>query len=403
MMLRMAAVSYRFLLELLSAFLILFFYYITNDEVPPLLLLSSVGLGTIIFLTALLSKFKQKGIWLFFAAVVPILLVICAQTSLSLIAGAVFIVLIFWRGLVLFEDPVRHSDTWLLLLSFLIGMGDIVYSAMIRYPFQNMLIYLLLTQVLLTLLGSFFRKWYRVQADRPKFIWHYIKILAGFLAISGVAAFLVNDLQTILFAILQAAAWAFTTIAQPIFFILQFLLRSYSGGEVDVNFGENNPPADEWGLRQDQPYGSTENFFYVLLILAAAALIIYLIKRKLKIPAGSAHSVSYVIETAGGMTQQRLAKSRTAFKPPEDRIRREIYFLEMYASKRDLGRHLNETLEEWWQRVGITSTAQSIEIYNRVRYKETKPTAEELKYVKTQVQNIKQQLKEIHKAARKRK
>ncbi|WHY87900.1 hypothetical protein QNH39_08720 [Neobacillus novalis] len=397
---RVAAVTYQFILELILGMLFLFLIYINKNEFPPILLLTVLCISSIILFSFLLAKFRNNGKWLYFVTILPLILLIGFQTGLPLYGGLGLGFLIYWRGISLFDDVSERSEAILLLLSFIIGLVAIIYSAMSKYPFQSEMILLLITQLVIVLLGGFLRKWNSIQTDKAKFAVYFLKVIAAVLAIGVIPAFLLKYIQMILFAILHFFVILLSTVSAPLFGFLEYLLRlnGNEGRKTTINADTGLP--DEY---QPPAYEKTETTLYILLIVAAVAFIIFLYKKKFTKQDFSVvnSAVVSVSEGAYGSTQSNLFRRR--MKPPEDIIRREIFELEKYASKLKLGRLPFETLEEWWQRIGLSGSSESIAIYEKVRYGEGRSSIEEQTIMKTEIHQFKQQLKEIYKSLKDKK
>lgn len=297
----------------------------------------------------------------------------------------------------MYDDSLDHSESILLLLAFIIGVVAIVYSAMIHYPFQREIIYLLISQLLLVLFGNFFSKWNSIQVDKSRFAFYFIKIFACLAAIGLVSTLLLKYIQFTFFAILQLFALLFTKATEPLLNFLQYLLnKSQNEGKKSNLQGSNG--LGEAEKYQDQSYGMTENILYILLLLGAVGFIIYLFyKKKFNSQTLAANSSSLVEISKGGFGPNQFSNLPRRGKPPEDLIRREIFNLERFAHKLKLGRFPFETLEEWWQRLGIKATPESNEIYEKVRYGGIISSNVEQTHLKTEIHHIKKQLKEIYK------
>jgi hypothetical protein len=395
MMNRVAAVTYQFILELILGMLFLFLININKNEFPPILLLAVLSISSIILFSLLLSRFHNNGKWLYFITILPLILLIGFQTGLPLYGGLGLGLLIFWRGISLFDDVSERSEALLLLISFIIGLLAIIYSAISKYSYQSEIIILLITQLVIVLLGGFLRKWNSIQTDKAKFAVYFLKVIAAVMAIGVIPAVLLKYIKMILFAVLHFFVILLSTVLEPLFGVLEYLFRlnGNEGRKANIKTGTGLP--DEY---QPPAYEKTETTLYILLILAAVAFIIFLYKKKFtKQDFSVANSaVVSVSEGAYGSTQSNLFRRR--IKPPEDIIRREIFELEKYASKLKLTRLPFETLEEWWKRIGLSESSEVIAIYEKVRYGEGTSTIEEQTIMKTEIHQLKQQLKEIYKS-----
>ncbi len=394
---RVLAVSYQFMLEFILGILFLFLFYINKNELPPIFLLAAICIGSIFLFTILLTKFFDKGKWLYFVTVFPVLLVVGHFAHFSIIIGLLLGLFLFWRGISLFDDFSTPSEGILLLLSFLIGLVAIIYAAMSQYYFTKEITYVLFSQILSVLIGGFIRKWNSIQADRLKFALYFLKMIVGIMAMGVALTFLMKYIQFIYFGILHLAAWLFSSMAAPIFSIFQYLLSLFGNNEShqNLNVSDVQGEAEKY---QDQSYGLTENILYILLILAAISFIIYLFyKMILKRQTIAVHASPFVTIIEGEFGTNQSSYLRRRVKPPADIIRREIFELEKYAHKLKLGRFPYETLEEWWHRVGLTGTGKSIEIYEKVRYGGGTSSIEEQILIQTEIRRLKQQVKEIDK------
>jgi len=397
MMNRVAAVIYHFILELILGILFLFLFFINKKQLPPIFLLGTLCIGSLILFLLLLVKFHNKGKWLYFITVFPLFLGIWHQADWSLFIGIGLGVIVFWRGISLFDDSSDHSETLLLLFSFLIGLIAIVYSAMSNYPYQSEMIYLLIIQLVIVLMGGFFRKWNAINKDKSKFALYFIKINAVIIVIGATLAILLKYIQFILFGILQFFVLLFTSVAEPLFSFLQYLL-SLAGneGRKKANLKGGSDLRDGADNYQAPSYEMTKEILYILLILGVLAFIIYLFyKKKLKSKTFAIDSSAIVSVSEGLFEAGESTLSRWRMKPPEDVIRKEIFEVEKYAHKLKLGRLPFETLEEWWKRVGLLGTNESIAIYEKVRYGGGTSSYEEQTQMKTEIRRLKQQLKEI--------
>jgi hypothetical protein len=306
-------------------------------------------------------------------------------------------IFVFWRGLSLYHEYSKHSETFLLLLSFLIGLVAIIYSGMSRYPFQRQIILLLIIQILIVLIGSFIRKWTSIDTDKTKFAIYFMKILT-FLTVIGVSfALLLKYIQHVFLSLFQIFVLLFTSIVGPIFKFIQYFQNLFGSKERKPTLQDSDVLTGN-GNYQDQSYGITQDILTILFILGALALIIYLFYRKrVRMGTASNNRSSMVEMVEVGFISDRFSSLRKKVKPPEDLIRREIFNLEKFAHKINLGRLPFETIEEWWERVGITGSEEIIEIYSKVRYGRITFSNEDTIQISKEIRQLKNKLKEIRK------
>ncbi|MGG1678913.1 hypothetical protein ACIFOT_24790 [Neobacillus sp. NRS-1170] len=282
-------------------------------------------------------------------------------------------------------------------MSFFIGIVAIIYSAMSHYAYQNQIIILLIVKFFLVLAANLFRKWNAIHGDKLRFALYYIKILAG-LSLGGfILTFLLKYIQEAFFGILHLSILMFSRMAEPLLNLFQYLLSSYENKQYKPNNKEIKIELDS-GKYQEQTFGMTENILYLILILALLGFIFYLIyKRKLKLQTFSGNP-SNLVEVSEGVFSRKLTSFlRKRERPPEDIIRKEIFELEKFAQKLQLGRFPFENIQEWFNRTGITESNEIIEIYEKVRYGGLLSSMEDQNTIRNDVHRIKQKLKEIHK------
>ncbi|MEH7501715.1 DUF4129 domain-containing protein [Neobacillus drentensis] len=397
MMKRVSAISFHFLLELNISILFLFLYYINVKELPPILLLVVLCTGSIILFTIILSKFLNKGKWIYFATILPLQFVVANQAGLSIVMGTVLGLFVFWRGLSLYEDSSLNSESLLLLFSFLIGLVAIIYSGISHYPYQSQIILLLIIQIVVVLIGDFIRKWSSIDTDKTKFAIYFLKILAALTVIGGIVALLLKYIQFIFFSVLQIFVFLFTSIVGPIFNFIPYFQDMFESKDGKAILHDSDVVEESENF-QVQSNGMTQDILFILFILGVVALIIYLIyRKKLKLQTVMRKQSPVVEISEQRFISNPVSRIRMRVTPPENLIRREIFGLERYAHKINLGRLPFETLEEWWKRIGLTHSEELIEIYERVRYGGYTTSNEDAMLISRKIRQLKQKLKDIRK------
>ncbi|WP_413301633.1 hypothetical protein AA0X95_22080 [Bacillus sp. 1P10SD] len=396
MMKRVASITYRFVLECNVGILLLFLFYINKKEFPPISFLVLTCMGGMIFLASLLVRIREKGKWVYIVTIFPLLLYIYHQAEHSLFFGLIIGLFIFWRGISLYDDVTLQSEAVILLLSFMVGLIAIIYSALSHYPFQDAVIYLLISQIILALLGSFYGKWYSIQTDKTKFAVYFMKILAGFSIIGIVLTFLLKYVQLAFFSILHVIVMLFSIlIAKPLLSGLEYIISLF-GHEEYVPKPFESDMEYEAGKYKDQAFSI--DFLLLILVVVVVGIIGYLIyKKRLKQQAIESNSTPRIEIFDAFFSTNSMVGLRKRGRPPEEYIRREIYNLEKYAHKLKLGRLSSESLEEWWNRIGLVGVDEIIGIYEKVRYGDVQSSYQEQSYIKAEIHQLKQQLKEIHK------
>jgi hypothetical protein len=395
---RIISVLYHFLLEFTLLLLCNFFFYIESRQLPPILTLLGLSFTGILLLLLLVEKFSNKGKWLFLLIVLPLLLIAGTKLHFSIYSVGLLGLLIFWRGLSLYRDYTGNSETLYLFLTFFIGIMVIIYSAMSHYPYQFLIVLLLIYQIILVLLGLFISKWSNITEDKTKFIIYFFKVLAGAAMVGGIVTFILKYIQTIFFGIFSGIALTFSYLAIPVFKLWQWIISLFFQGERKPQLLESD--VGKVDTYRGEPFNLPLNVVIFMIILIGAAILVYYVRKKrVETLYSSAYSTSVIYSEANIVKGKRFfSKKRT--KPPQDPIRREIYLLEKYAYNLKLGRFRYETLDEWWGRIGLIKTEAANIIYDKIRYGMVVSTVEEQAEVKQVMSDLKLQLKNLAKSAK---
>jgi hypothetical protein len=392
---RLTAITYHFLLEFTFGLLLVFFIYIESKEIPPITHLFGLCFGGFISLILLVEKFAGKGKWIYLFIALPILLVVGTKLHFSIYIVALICLLVFWRGLSLYSDYTGHSDTLFLFLSFLFGILLIIYSAMLHYPYQQLILFLIIFQILLVLLGIFISKWSNVSDGKMSFFVYFLKVLGAAAILGAGITFILKYVQYIFFGILNALAFIFSFLTVPSMKVWEFIISLFLSR---VERKPQNLDSDMKKAANDHGHTTmTLNYVYLIIVAACIGLLIYYIKKKRVHLLVTSDYLSSVEMNTAGLRQERGLFFKNRVKPPEDPIRREIFYLEKYAYKLKLGRYPYETLDEWWNRMGLIETEAINQTYDKVRYGLIGSSIEEQHHVKKVITDLKQKIKELAK------
>jgi hypothetical protein len=390
---RVIAIAYHFVLELMAGYLLIFLYYIGKNTFPPVYHLTLLGMGGMILFSWMIGKLANKGIWLYLVVVLPLLIFIGYKSGLSPSLTVSLGLVIFWRGVSTRENYSYWSHSLMLLWSFSFGIIGIIYSSMTGYIYQTQMISMLVLLVVLIFADSYFTKWSSLSADKSKFSVLFVKVLLALSGVGLVIAFSLKYIQLVFFGFFQVVAKVVSSIILPLYSFIEYLIGLIGNKTNDIEY---KPVEPLQGNNDFQPhsYSFGANFIYFLLFLAVAAFIYYVIRRKLQQEAIAIDSIAAVEITDGAITHKSLWFSNRWGKPPEDLIRKEIFQLEKYAHKLKVGRHPNETLEEWVKRAELSLSEECIKIYYKVRYGGDAASSRDIAMVKSEADTVKKQLKE---------
>jgi len=385
-------------MELCAGILFIFLFFINIKEIPPIMVLLALCLPSFAAYMILMMKIPSKAKYVYFIVIFPLLLIAGNISGFPLFTLALLGLFIYWRGTVLYEeDMVQYNHALLLLLAFLFGVAAIIYSALSDYPYQSFLLYFLILQLIIILIGGFLNKWMTITNDKAKFVLYFVKLLSIMAGAGLAVTFLYKVIKMGFFGILESAAWLFSSLVVPIFGLIQFLMNLIK--QDDYKF-DPEPAEFQGGAGEytaDHTFFITEEWLTFFFMIVVTIVIFFLIKTKLK-NSGHMGVSPYTVEILQGTNlSSTSARRRKKGNAPEDLIRKEIFELEKYADKLRLGRLPYETLGEWWERVGLTGSEKSKNIYQKVRYGEEVSSSEDQAIMKEEILNLKQQLKELDK------
>jgi hypothetical protein len=394
---QLLSATYYFSLELLFGLIILYLFYTNKVGLPPVLLLLLLSLGGLILFSLLLIKYNEKGKWLYFITVVPLLFFIGNQFELSKYVLVFIIVLVFWRGILLHRETGSYLAGTMLLITLPVGIISLIFASASNYPFISHIVIILIVQGFLVLLGEFLRKWGSIHEDKSKHALFFGKLLGAICLIGVSVALLMKPLQFIFFKVLKTHVLVFAYIMTPLLSGLQILqiTRGERGSSEAEMSGQEELPFQY----KERLYIPIEDIMYVIVVLLVIVFLGYLfIKKKINlIPPLNTFSDAIEIST-GRLGANRKSILPRRIKPPRDLIRREVFELERFAYKYNCGRHPYETIEEWLRRIGFADVEQVIKIYEKLRYGHQSYSSEEKTSFMLEISRMKQHIKDRSKA-----
>lgn len=403
---KMFEVSFLLGIEIIFGALVLFPFYMANEAAVPLteyfVLVFPAGMAFII----LLIRFREKGKVLFFLLKLPLLYVIGNFLSFSWFFIVLMSFLVFWRTYVHFNEHNNRPEGWWILLTVFFGTFLVIFSAIKDGAYTGEIVGLMIFELFFIISGGFIKRIIESDAnakEKKRFLIYFLSLTASILAVGMVVSFGMGTVKFLFFGILKLIASAAAIIASPLFnwaekqdwaVHMKFLSENESR-DNDVLFKE---PAD---LGESGQYIDPAALISILFIIVIIFLFIYIYKKTIKVrfvKNGAVFaSYSQQIEDEGTLLSRRFQHIA-----PENQIRKEIFHLERHAAKFDLGRKESESLPEWFDRIGLKDPEKIVDAYEIVRYSNNMSTQSVEKY-KHAVDQIKKEIKRIHKENLKRK
>ncbi|MET3699937.1 hypothetical protein SAMN05877753_11456 [Bacillus oleivorans] len=151
----------------------------------------------------------------------------------------------------------------------------------------------------------------------------------------------------------------------------------------------------EIGASEAAVEGYTEIIFILLFVIAFIIFISLVSKGKIVI--NQKRNEAAVISYSQHEGSFSILKKWNFSNVPVQLVRKQVWNLEKYAVKKGVNRKWNESLAEWFQRIGINhnkETQKYLNIYDACRYGEKEMTEEDIHWFIRYSQSIRNELKQ---------
>lgn len=228
---------------------------------------------------------------------------------------------------------------------------------------------------------------------KPMGLWFLVTLAGGLLAVFSSLA------SKGIYWGAEKVFWVFSFLVDPIYDQL-IKLRDMFLSTRDAQEGEGSEV-------QKQDFGDAQNFELsqglsfswvneVLLGLFIIAVIIYLVKKR-----KSSFGMAREAENSPTMMTQKIVTpveedetERIKYSKARDVIRLSMEKFEGEANRWREGRHLNENVQSWFNRIGHSESERFFSLYERVRYGQYVPSQQEVDYFTNQIEHHIDELKE---------
>jgi hypothetical protein len=369
---RVLNVFFRFFIEWTFVSLILVIFHLLSSQQMPLLASMGTAAAASVVLTILLEMKPQFAKPLYFLIIIPLLFLAGHLSNLEHFYTGVMAILIFWRVLKFHQDSTSHSESVWLVVTFLIGVfvSPLAYFYGGSYLIQ--IVFLLIFQLLFVLSGQFLLKWIDVElGSKKRFVVTYSKLLGVILLLVAVLTFGRDILKEFFFIVLQVIGWTLSLLLYPLF---AWIASPSMQARANKVFSGQMPNIENDTSIEQARQVFDPNFWGPILFAVLVGLAFYFIYKKSNFFSRQheeeAVQAGFVTTTSvdGPANSSLLTRRRTGI--PGNLIRKEIFQLEKYAHKKELGRLTHEDVKEWFDRLGIKYDPRTVRTYERVRYGE---------------------------------
>ncbi len=398
MKIRVLNVFFRFYIEWTFASLILVIFHLLSSQQMPLLATMGTAATASLIFTVLLELKPHLAKPLYFLVIMPFLFMAGSLSNLENFYIGIMAILIFWRVLKFHQDSTSHSESVWLVVTFLIGVFVSPLAYFYGGSYLVQIISLLIFQLLFILSGQFLLKWMDVElGSKKRFVVTYSKLLGVILLLVSVLSFGRDILKEIFFNVLQVIGWTLSLLLYPFF---AWIASPAMEARANKVFSGQMPSIENDTSIEQARQVFNPDFWGPILFVVIIGFAFYFIYKKSNLfrrqSEEEAIQAGFVTTTPidGSANSSLLTRMRTA--APDNIIRKEIFQLEKYAHKKELGRLHHEDVKEWFDRLGIQYDLRAIQAYEWVRYGEHRD--EEMDgWFKDEIRTIKKQFNALEK------
>lgn len=367
---RVLNVFFRFFIEWTFVSLILVVFHLLSSQRMPLVSTMIIAAAASILFTLLLELKPRLAKPLYLLVVMPLLFAAGSLSNLENFYIGIMAIFIFWRVLKFHQDSTSQSESVWLVLTFLIGvfLSPLAYFNGGLYLIQ--IVFILLFQLLFILSGQFLLKLIDVElASKKRFAVTYSKLIGIILLLVAVLTFGRGILKEMFFFVLQLAGWTLSMLLYPFF---AWIGSADMQARANKVFSENLPNMENDASIKQARQVFDPDFWGPILFAVLIAIGFYFIYKKTslfsmrkeeEVAEAGLISTSHIEGAANSGEFTRRQKAA-----PENHIRKEIFQLEKYAHKKELGRLNHEDVKEWFDRLSIQYDPRTIHTYEKVRY-----------------------------------
>ncbi|MCM3572985.1 hypothetical protein M3172_07245 [Mesobacillus subterraneus] len=341
-----------------------------SSQRMPLVSTMIIAAAASILFTLLLELKPRLAKPLYLLVVMPLLFAAGSLSNLENFYIGIMAIFIFWRVLKFHQDSTSQSESVWLVLTFLIGvfLSPLAYFNGGLYLIQ--IVFILLFQLLFILSGQFLLKLIDVElASKKRFAVTYSKLIGIILLLVAVLTFGRGILKEMFFFVLQLAGWTLSMLLYPFF---AWIGSADMQARANKVFSENLPNMENDASIKQARQVFDPDFWGPILFAVLIAIGFYFIYKKTslfsmrkeeEVAEAGLISTSHIEGAANSGEFTRRQKAA-----PENHIRKEIFQLEKYAHKKELGRLNHEDVKEWFDRLSIQYDPRTIHTYEKVRY-----------------------------------
>lgn len=360
-------IAYHFICEGIIIYLLLlpltFYYY--QDTSHLIFVITLVGIALFF---AFLSSFNNSHIPYIISS--PILLLIFYMNGFPITISIIITGILVWRYILLRTKSFHRNDAEYIGAAFILTVIGLIISR----DFSVMIF--LLVEIMVVLLGFTFSHLLVIEKEKRQSFNRTMWLKWGGFTLFILSVFyLLSDT----FTLLMSKVWflfggGMTLIVSVIANFFDMLgINDFFQSGIDkmepieeVEIGEEEHKSLLSDLEQQD--GEFDTFIVIALVMILI-IFFYIIRKAMRAKSKQKPENDVIVN----YEQMELTKHRSFFQgfgskqrnKPKHPIRRVVYDFEKKAAKLELGRKHYESIENWFERLGLK---EDLEIYQKVRY-----------------------------------
>ncbi|MFT4415229.1 hypothetical protein ACLM5H_15315 [Fredinandcohnia humi] len=396
--------SYQYVMEVILLYIVLVLFYIHTELLPPILPFVFITAVGALLITFILSLMKSNTPYFFVILVIPLLALISSEIGLGLSSSLIIAAFVCYRVVIHTLKTPKFSESMIINASILIS-GLVFFAANVQgYIYQDIVLYLLVTQLLIFMMGkmlsgllssSLMSKENEVKRQSGSLLGIFGGLFAGAIVLAFIFPFIFAKGLAFITSIVGKGLYV---AAKPLFNAVEVFdeFKPRSGGESVGSL--NWPEAVKTRVTLLDRLAGFDIWMLLSVVgILLLALLTFLIARKrlAKEHAIAADPYRYSTSTATIDKQTRNWK-REKKQTPQAKVRRLVFELELLSASKGLGRYQHENVKEWLSRNNF-SHHRLVDLYERVRYGNEVLTDEENKACEEIVKEVKSKIRSLKK------
>jgi hypothetical protein len=398
---RVLNVFFRFYIEWTFASLILLMLHLLSTQHMPLLSTMGIAASASLLFAFLLENKGNAAKPLYFLVVMPMIFAGGFLAGLQLFYITIIALFVFWRTLNFHQDFRSNSESVWLVLTFLVGLFLSPLASFYGSTYLIQIAILLIFQLLFIVMGQFFIKWVDIDlVTKRKFAIDFGRLLSIAIIIVLVITFGRNILKDIFFYILQGIGLILSIIFYPFFAWIDSPAIRERASKLFVQRKPEN--RDEFQVETGQQVFDPDLWGPIVFAMIGAVIFYFIYKKTNlfnKKPEMEVSPSGYITTSSlnDSNSRNQIYKRRTGV--PVNKIRKQIFHLEQFAQKKELGRFSHEAFNDWLDRLGVQYDDRTIQTYQQVRYGEYEENEVEA-WFNEDIKSIKKQFSIVQKERR---